>query len=325
MAEGERLDALCRLRSVPELVRAVLPQSNYTTAAEFQQAILRQLAEELADYAAQLNGAGSALLSWLRVRLQVENLKVLARALATGRSVAEARPLLVALPGDLSLDLELFAAANSLDAFVAAVPQNVLREGLVAARELYERAPRPLVLEAALDKAYFSELLRRTKALAGEARLHALPLTRQEIDTFHLMLIVRGHFTYRLPADQLVGFHVTGAGISQQRFTQMCGVPDVQQAAHLAVGIALPPAEELRHSGVTSLDASTLEKLGWNRFHQLARRAFRRSHMAVIAYTALRRIEVANLITLSEGIRAEVTPDVLRARLIPSSVEISGV
>jgi len=38
---------------------------------------------------------------------------------------------------------------------------------------------------------------------------------------------------------------------------------------------------------------------------------------AVVAYAAIRRIELANLITLSEGIRTRVTPDALRQRLIP--------
>ena len=40
---------------------------------------------------------------------------------------------------------------------------------------------------------------------------------------------------------------------------------------------------------------------------------------AVVGYVGLRRVEVANLIMLSEGIRLGVTPEVLRGRLIPHS------
>ena len=53
---------------------------------------------------------------------------------------------------------------------------------------------------------------------------------------------------------------------------------------------------------------------------RLANRAFRRSHMgmgAVVGYTGIRRVEVANLITLSEGIRAGMAAETIRARLLP--------
>jgi vacuolar-type H+-ATPase subunit C/Vma6 len=38
---------------------------------------------------------------------------------------------------------------------------------------------------------------------------------------------------------------------------------------------------------------------------------------AVVAYASIRRVEVANLISLSEGVRAGVAPEVVRRRLIP--------
>jgi vacuolar-type H+-ATPase subunit C/Vma6 len=39
---------------------------------------------------------------------------------------------------------------------------------------------------------------------------------------------------------------------------------------------------------------------------------------AAIAFTALRRVELANLITISEGIRNGMEPAAIRRRLIPS-------
>jgi vacuolar-type H+-ATPase subunit C/Vma6 len=38
---------------------------------------------------------------------------------------------------------------------------------------------------------------------------------------------------------------------------------------------------------------------------------------AVIGYAGLRRVETANLITLSEGIRTGMTAEAMRARMIP--------
>ena len=56
-------------------------------------------------------------------------------------------------------------------------------------------------------------------------------------------------------------------------------------------------------------DPGMLERLAWTRFWRLANRAFRRSHMGLataVAYIQLRRVEVANLITVCEGIRAGI-------------------
>jgi vacuolar-type H+-ATPase subunit C/Vma6 len=104
----------------------------------------------------------------------------------------------------------------------------------------------------------------------------------------------------------------------------MLDAGNLREAAQLAVGPVLsrlPEDEE-------GLDAATLETLAWNRYLRLARRAFRNNHMglgAVVAFTAIRRIEVANLITLSEGIRTDMEPDVIRRRLVPSDEEVHRV
>jgi hypothetical protein len=130
LAEGDRLDALCALRSLPDLVRALTPHAVFTSVAEFQQELILDMVQELADFAAQLTGAGSALMAWMRVRVQIENLKVLARAFATGKSGAVARKYLLPLPPDLALDFAALSVADSLESFIAATPSGVLRQGL---------------------------------------------------------------------------------------------------------------------------------------------------------------------------------------------------
>ena len=64
--------------------------------------------------------------------------------------------------------------------------------------------------------------------------------------------------------------------------------------------------------------------LPWKRFLRLANLAFRQSHIglgAIVGYTGIRRIEVANLITISEGIRKGMAPETIRARLITHTGE----
>ena len=327
LVEADRLDALCRLRSVPDLIRAVYPESHSASVNEFQRELILQAVKELTEFSVQLTGAGSTLLAWLRVRYQIENLKVLARAFATGRSLDLALEYLVPLPSDLSLDVQAFAAADSVDSFAAAAPAGILQQGLCEVCVTYEEEPRSIVLEAALDRAYFRELIRRTKSLPKEARDDVLPIAKQEVDAFHLMLVARGRFTYGLPAKQLEKLYVDGTGISRKRFGQMLEASSLREAAQYAVGpvlTKLPAAASGPGESPADLDPALLEAMAWNRYLQLARRAFRRSHMglgAVVAFSAIRRIELANLITLSEGIRTNIEPDVIRHHLVPIDTE----
>jgi vacuolar-type H+-ATPase subunit C/Vma6 len=72
-------------------------------------------------------------------------------------------------------------------------------------------------------------------------------------------------------------------------------------------------------SEVITVDGAALERLAFRRFFRLANFTFRCSHMglaAVVGYVGIRRVEVANLITLSEGIRIGMPSEAIRARMI---------
>jgi vacuolar-type H+-ATPase subunit C/Vma6 len=107
--------------------------------------------------------------------------------------------------------------------------------------------------------------------------------------------------------------------LRRETFAAMLEAESLAQAASLAAGNALdaPPRGE---NGVDEVTAADVEALAWNRYLHLANLAFRRSHMglgAVVAYAAIRRVEMGNLITLSEGIRTGMSPQAIRARLVP--------
>jgi vacuolar-type H+-ATPase subunit C/Vma6 len=175
-------------------------------------------------------------------------------------------------------------------------------------------------VEAALDRGYLNELVSRAAALSGEDRELVEPVIQQEADNLHLALIGRGKFVYGLEPERLLEFHVAGTKIPRQRFAAMLAEPDLAAVARLAEGRALDvPPSGLTGTGESIPDAAGLERCGWHRFARLANRAFRRSHVglgAIVGYVALRRVEVANLITLSEAIRQGVEPDAIRGRFL---------
>lgn len=305
MAEAERLDALCRLRSLEDLARAVLPERETHSVPEFQRRVVEDWLGELEVLARGLSLPRARMLEALANRLQVEDLKLLVRGLAAGLPPESLRSRLVRPPRNPAL-----ASVQSLEDFAALLqlPENLKNAA----------APhRPFLLETSLDHGYVQGLLAALQGLDPEDRTRIRSLIHQEVDHFHLMLVVRGRFFHGLEADVLLPWHLEGTGITRRTFTRMLSAPDLWQAAGRARRLALDvlPSPE-------RLDPALLEALAWNRFLRLACRTFRQGPMdfgTLVGYAALRRAEVANLITLSEGIRLGMSGDAIRARLAPRS------
>ena len=322
LADAERLDVLCRLADLSALGHAIYPDTEFHATADFQRRLAQDLVREICGFLKHLNGAGAELLSWMLVRFQVENMKVLVRAFLNRAPLETPEEYLLSLPHDLTLDDQALLAAESLEKFVESLPSGAPRKSLRRALGIYQDHPRRFFLEAALDRGYFQELLDKVEPLSDEDREVVKPIVLQEVDAFHLMLVVRGKFHYDLTAELLSPLHVRRSGIPSERFSAMLAAADVLSAATFAVGRAIDALPSERGSGEASqtVDPSTLEALAWRRYLRLSNRAFRRSHMglaAVVGYVGIRRVEVANLITLSEEIRSSAVAENIRARLIP--------
>ena len=99
MAEGERLDALCRIRSVEEYARTILPDGESRSIGDLQRQLIERFIEEIRRVAAQLTGARAHLVAWMPVRFESENLKVLLRSSITKVNPEDAAGHLVHVPG----------------------------------------------------------------------------------------------------------------------------------------------------------------------------------------------------------------------------------
>jgi vacuolar-type H+-ATPase subunit C/Vma6 len=322
MAEADRLDALCANRAISDLGRCVRPEFVYQTAVDFQRQLLLNLVQEFSFCLHHLDGAGYDLVAWMRSRFQIENLKLLLRGFLNRTPFDTVLAHLIPLPPELMLDAQALLVTESLDDFARRLPAGRLRKLLLAAVAAQRDEPQAFLLEAALDAGYFQELLNRIDQLSGSEKELIEPLARQQVEMFHLMFAVRGKFNHGLPAESLALFCVPGSRAAAARFKAMIAAPDISSAAKLSFDHAcdeLPATRAIGESGAV-MDAGILESLAWSRFLRLANGAFRHSHIglaAVVGYLEIRRVEVANLITLSEGIRTGVEAEKIRARMIP--------
>ena len=64
MAEGARLDTLCRLRGIPD--------SRAQSAKEFQRLLVEELVREVSEFLPLLDRPGTRLVEWMLMRLQVK-------------------------------------------------------------------------------------------------------------------------------------------------------------------------------------------------------------------------------------------------------------
>jgi V/A-type H+/Na+-transporting ATPase subunit C len=322
MAEAERLDSLCHIRNLPEFYSTIFPKSEIKDILDFQKLSVHELIGELSGFRTYMSGQGADLLDWMLVRFQMENMKVLIRACLTKAPIENIEGHLIPLPRELTLDNRRLAAAESPEDFIRLLPKSLLRESLVKMMDIYSDYPRTFFFEAVLDRYYFYGLLSRMERLSQEDREIVKPMFCQEVDIFHFMLVARGKFHYGLTPEMLRPLHVAGSRISRALFAAMLNDTDIYTSVDRVAKRVLDttPFEHSQNDGTMNVDASTFEGLLWNRFFRLAGMAFRQSHMglgAVIGYAGLRRVEVANLITISEGIRTGMAAETIRKHLIP--------
>ncbi len=323
LADAERLEALCRLRTLPELARAVYPGGVYRSCEALQRRLLEDLVLELTFAASYLEAAGRELLKLMRARFQLENLKLVLRGFVNQLPLERVTAHLLVLPEALALDVRRLLNAGSLEALAARLPAGAPRRALESALHTWRDPPPLFFLEAALDRAHLEALLALSGRLRGGDREVVSPIFDQEACAFLLLLAVRGRFLHGVAPELLWPLQLRArCGLSGGRFKAMTAAPDLRAAASLALARAIDalPGGEAR--GQTSLEAviGELEALAWERSLRLCSRALRRSHLglgAIVGYAGLRRVEAVNLITLSEGVRGGVAPEAIRARLIP--------
>jgi vacuolar-type H+-ATPase subunit C/Vma6 len=301
------------------------------SAEHFQRRLVQDLIQELAGFRRHVDEAGQQFVNWLLARFQLENMKVLLRGLVNQTPMETLQPHLAVLPGDQALNAKALLAAGSVEIFADRLPAGRPRDRLGEILIRLPEAPRPFLLEAALDCGYYQELLARTAELHFEEREIISSLVYQESNFFQLMLVVRGKFKHELPAKMLLPLRVAASGVAADWFQLLLAAPDMPALAQYSLGSVVDEWPVSRGPGDSkaTLDPAMLEALAWNRLFRLANAAFRRSHMglgAVAGYVVLRRMEIANLITVSEGIRLGLDAGILRSRLVPrTDLEVAHV
>ena len=321
LAEGPTLESLSLLKSVPDLGRILFPEAVTQTAIEVQRRVVQALITEVAGLCRQLSGPEADFINWMLLHFDLANLKILLRGVFSHASPDILKAYLTNIPGRPTLDQQALSAATTVHDLARLLAKEPTGEMLQTAIAECRDQPHPFFIEALLDRRYFQDGLTRSERLAPADRRQVGAMVAQEAGLFHLMLATRGRFNYDLGPEKLMPLYVEGTPLSRKRFRAMLTAPTIADVAVLARGVVLDRTEgEAAGAHVATDPLAHLEIQAWRRYLRLANQAFRRSHTGfgvVAGYVGIRRMEAANLITLSEGIRAGMTGETIRSRMNP--------
>lgn len=321
MAKGERLFELTRLQDARDFFQSIFPDKNIENKVDFQKACIFGFINEIYELYPYLSEKHIYLIDWIVKRFEIENIKLLVRGFLTKTPSYKIRDYLINFSGEPSLDIKKILELESIEDFIRIFPKGFLQDNLKTAFKIYGDKPKPFFIEAFIDSMYYKELISRVSAINENEKNYIKPIIQQEIDIFHLMLITRGRMNFNLPVEELKTFHVEGTNITKRIFKALLEEPDkavLLKILERKVIDTIPP-EFIKIEQTAPIDTSILENLAWKRFYRICLNAFYESHMnfgAVMGYIGLKRIETANLITLSEGIDLGFGTESIRKHLI---------
>ncbi len=313
MYEADRLDELCDLRTVEQLWHRLYPEATPGDHRDLQRRLLADHVRELEVIRRHLPGDLVGLFAWMMQRYQIENLKVLLRGWKVRAAAADVVPFLAPLEKDLHLDAWAFLKAEGLAEFIVLIPDGVLRTAAEKGAASYADTGQTFFVESALDTAYYAGLLARQRELPDPHAEGTEVLVRDEIALYDILTLFRLKLNYGLRYEQAARFLVPGARHAVA-LDRLFAFPDFGDMVGFLPRDLLPMGDG--HSLLTIAD---LERALWQRFLQVANTHFyhRVGDLGTaVGFYTIKRVELANLFHVIEGVRYEMSPGAIRQGLI---------
>jgi V/A-type H+/Na+-transporting ATPase subunit C len=287
--------------SGPERTLAALRDTPYAPFATddlltFETGLRRRQFHESLALAKSVPPVARDLLQWYASRFDVQDLKVLIRALHHGHPLDDALASVTRTEGDAPLVPD-FGRVRSLAALVTALDRTPYGRALASAWERYRLEDRPFYLEVALDLAYGRGLVSRIEALSGADRADAVALLGRWLARQNLLAAARYRSLSGVSPEEVVNFSLHrdfGGGLAM---VQRIATGGSVRAEAAALGVTLEGDGEV--DVLLELERRT------DRLRRDAARArFGRSPFGlglVLAYLIELEAEADDLITLLEA------------------------
>ena len=311
--EGKRLAQLCSLPDAEDLAAILAPDELIGDSIALQRHLTTRHVESLHKILPHLDGREAELFLWMLRRYQVENLKVICRCWAAKSEKPVLSAYTVPLPDEFALPTEQLMKCADLEELIARMPVASLREGAMLGLGDFEESGRLFFVEAGIDKAYFTELRDLAERTGGPGRSAVQHLVSLELDIYNVMLVLRSLFNYSIGFNKIRVFLApSGAQVRASALAEIRSAPDIDAAARL-----VPPALVGTEAGPLSGDQ--VETAMWRNLYRVANRHYYGCVLdfgAVAAFYYIKRVELGNLIRISECVRYAEPADAIRDKLI---------
>jgi len=301
--EGDRLDGLLRHRGLSELAGDLLPMETFASHAALERRLVERYAESLALLWRFLDSPRDRLFAVLALRLQIENVKVVLRSRLAGRDVATQALPVIPMPEAFRWDDFDPSKLETVQSVLDAIPEPAIRRSACDAYMLFADRPVPLYLEAGLDRGYFALLADAAAELGNQDRRAIQPLLEVETDLHRLMLVLRARVNH---------------GIDPALVARLVAAPPAAWVAAAAEGdsvdgiVRCAPGPLRRHLAEGPAELPDIERRLWQAYYATANRVYRQAFFTVgcpYAFAAVKRMELANLITVVESVRYGLSAD----------------
>ncbi len=311
--EAQRLDDLCDLRSIPQLWHRLYPDAEPADHHELQRRLLADHIRVLDLLRQHLPERLAGFATWMLRRFQLENLKVILRARKAGEPLEHVEPFLAALPADLQVPARALLQVGGLADFLLVVPVPEFRKAGETAAVEHAETGDAFFVELAMERAYYEGLLERQRRLPARHRRGTESIIGLEASIHTLLCLFRLKLNYDVPFETARKYLVAGT-VQAFRLERLYGYP------HFADMLGLVPRQFLPPEVLPSIRTiADLERVLWQRLLHVANRQFYRSVDdlgAVVSFFAIKRVELANLIRVIEGVRYGMAPEAIRKGLI---------
>ncbi len=310
--EGDALFRLCDAPNLADLAAVLAPDQPVGNSIALQRYLTSQHIAALYTVAKQLDGWEGDMFLWMLRRYQVENLKIILRAWATKAPTSALSLYTVSVPEPLDLPAEMLMQQPTMQELVLAIPDPQIREGALMGLADFEESGRPFFIEAGIDKAYFHQLRKLAGDAPGDEEAAARKLIDLELDIYNVMTLLRALFNYSVSFSKIRPFLAPPGTVPISTIEQMRNAPDMPTATTFLPSVFF-------EERTPPLSGDELEIAFWTKLHRSANRVFYTSVLtfgAVAAFYYIKRVELANLIRISECIRYGERGDAVRQKLV---------
>jgi len=277
-----------------------------------ERALIHTLMLELEVLLRPLEGSARAILVHWSRKFELYNLKTLIRGKLKQLSFEQIKPYLYVLPELLSLPHDRLLRTESIQELLRTLERSAFAGIALQARRVYEEKNEPFSLDAAIDRSYYTGMLRRIHQLEPVDRAALQRLVGTLIDQQNLIWLLRYRFSYQLsPTESYYLLIPFGRRLHRERLMQLVNMERFEQVIE-----ALP-------EGLQSGMASVRDLLGAERQLELesavqARDCLRFSQSAVtraLAYLVLREMDLKKLYALVQGKALKLDETLIRTAI----------